>query len=337
MSAPTLIQQVAVSPEVLSSWEGFIAVAGQEKGQRWADFGWSKGKYISNFDCHWRKQIRKNLKQPDNLVSEIQKMAISESIDPKRMKGKCLDMIAPKVDAGTNWVTAAIAHKVPRAFDFIISQSETDCSKVIPISRLIDYRNDEDHWDQEFQKLWERDHEDEFNRDADSIVKAIEAALLASESLIFVDPNNGGSAEYGKLVKCAVEHRKRMGGSKLSRLEYHTGANGWKSTERVDEVDFHKRRARNISLFEKILPPGVELDLYFWAKKENGRRLHQRLILFDFGAVRVEQGLDTSDNPGEITPITLLPENTFSKALQSYCVDSQDFHLIDGPVKCVGK
>ena len=71
----------------------------------------------------------------------------------------------------------------------------------------------------------------------------------------------------------------------------------------------------------QLSPSGSTLRVSFWYRKADGKKLHPRFIMTEYGGVQVDYGLDEGDSVGDTTIVSLMDHDLWQVVRGDYGLD----------------
>jgi hypothetical protein len=164
----------------------------------------------------------------------------------------------------------------------------------------------------------------EVPRLAADIAAAVAPFLKMGEVLILVDPHvRPQEQRYSRSLRALFEMARRTDGSFPKRLELHIGLDP--EDDAAPDLDWLVDKCERF--LPIVLPVGVELKVKILTQRAGGKKLHNRYLLTDIGAVKVDPGLDEGD-AGERFELIRLSDELYRALWDDYASQQPSFDCI---------
>ena len=180
----------------------------------------------------------------------------------------------------------------------------------------------------EENSLWEMDDQTYCRRVSNDMAQLLRPILTNCSEIHFVDPHFGPeNARFRRPMEAFLRIINETGSYRpeIKSIVIHTASQS--------DFKFFKQECEQ-QLCKKT-PTGINITLFRWKQRENGEKLHSRLILTDIGGIKVDPGLDDG-NPGESFEVFLLKRKFYLKHWADY-VTNPAFDKLDDSFEITGK
>jgi hypothetical protein len=307
-----MIKEVAIEPEVMATWNHFWAL--------WDNLGASRGRLVAEYPSNWRELVCKRAYE----ISSVKALKITLRLKPSPGQGGVKRWISTNrnYDKGKDWLNNAEKFVNPENFAAVVALKNPRSNDRVLVAGEFDKE----------AKPWAAPTQNEVSRTAAIIAGCANVLLRASNELVLVEPNFDASEKrFQDSLKALSQCRNH--GRPWNRLELHV-----KFPTDKDGRDFPDALPNRIHSMARhlapLIPSGNCLNVFFWQRKPDGKKMHPRFILTELGGLQPDYGLDEGDAPGDMTIVSLMSEEVWRTARADYCEASQCF---DGGPDCVAE
>jgi hypothetical protein len=289
-----MIHEFALDPGVLSNWQSFRFFIDQ--------FGVHHGRMISRYPGKWKKMVYEKAAACGDIERKRIEAAL-QTIDSKLIrKERPYEPLHP-------WLTNAIAEHGRDPFRAVISRDFPTASDYFLAADEIN----------ENTLYWRVQREDRCQRTAVNLAEKLKPLLLVSDEILFVDPHFDPSASRYRRPLSEFFRTILQRTSLPASIEYHISAkikSGHFANHCIPEV-------------QRILPSSLSMHIFRWQQQSQGDTLHPRYLLTERGGIRIEHGLDESNNSSETTDISLLDVSLYNERWNDYHISTSSFQCAD--------
>lgn len=262
-----MIKEFAVEPEIMATWEHFRIL--------WPDFGFSRGRVISDFPRKkWRRRVidaAGSRNRPVAATSIRERM-----IQPAEWLSRVVDFHREYPDPSRAWLENAELSDGAAPFHLILALTNPRAHvRVVPVEKL-------DRSDASYTVQLQLDN---IPRRAEEIAFTLDGLARHATTLTFIDPYLRLAHPAWTRVILAIVNKMEAAGAKLIKINIHTKVDR-RSVNRPGE-----ERAMKSELLP-YLPSGCAVKVSYWSERPAGEQFHSRHILFDHCGVQLDPGLD---------------------------------------------
>lgn len=295
-----MVYEFAVEPELLSRWDQFRYII--EK------FDVAQGRLISRFPKEWTKMVYDSLAD----CKDVEKAKIEESL--RRIDHRLLNTIRTYNPDGPTWLENAEVSHSQKPFRAILARDNPKGSVEVIDGRALD----------ESSALWSISDPSEVPRSAAHIAAAVGPFIKMGDALILIDPHvRLYERRYSNSVAALFDASRRADGSFPKRLELHIGFNP--DDERGPGLDWLVEKCEQY--LPRIVPAGAGLKLRILTQRKDGKKLHNRYLLTDIGAIKVDPGLDEGED-GERFELIRLSQEHYRNLWTDYASEQPSYDCI---------
>lgn len=262
-----MIKEFAVEPELMATWEYFRIL--------WPDFGFSRGRVISDFPRKkWRRHVidSAGARNPPVAATSIRERMIQRA----EWVSRVVDFHREYPGDSRAWLENAELSHGETPFHLILALTNPRAHvRVVPVEKL-------DRSDARYTVQLQLD---DIPRRAEAIALALGGLARHTTTLTFIDPYLRPAYGAFTRVIAALVDKVEDAGAKLQHVCIHT---------RVENSSVDRNREEHAIESELLpnLPTGCNLTVYYWKERSGGEQFHSRHILFDHCAVQIDPGLD---------------------------------------------
>lgn len=296
-----MIKQIAVEPEVMASWIHFREI--------WADCGVDQGRLLSEYPKDWREQVCRHAQ----AASPIKAASICAKLKPppgQRSPRKWIPSHR-QFDKGMDWLNNAEQSHQPEPFHAIVAKKNPRDRRNVLVAG--EFNKD--------QPPWKINTQLEIPRTPAHLFECVKVLLSFSEELILVDPHfDPGEDRFLEPFAIMVASRPKL--KPWCRLELHVAYPIHSGKPDLDVIN--NRKDRFTRLLSPKIPSGNTLQVLFWCRNPQGKRLHPRFIMTEHGGVQYDVGLDKGDSIHDTTLVNLMAYSVWEQARSDYGMDGED-------------
>ena len=287
-----MIKEIAVEPEVMANWNHFRDI--------WADCGVSRGRLLVEYPPDWRETVCRRAFEVNSTKAAGIMVRLKPGpgqTDPKRWIPT-----NRSYDKGREWLANAERHEPPNAFDVIVARANPRSKSRVVVAG--DFPKD--------QPPWKTGTQSEVPRTAAGLVSCAGCLLRVSTQLVMVDQNfDAREPRFLEPFKAFVCARP-----KWQRCELHVAhpmANGRPDKQVLENRIYHMKQQ-----LAPVIPTGCTLRVRFWYRRQDGKRLHPRFVMTEYGGLQYDYGLDEGDSTNDTTIVSLMDADVWQTVRADY-------------------
>ena len=294
-----MLYEYAVEPRAIGSdWQTFRFLIAQ--------FGFDKGKLISQFPKRWFREVYEAAED----VPDVRRKRMGELLNQAKQT-RVVRFGRPYDPSLGGWLDNALAQHAVDPFRAIIAETNPSGEESVLIAADVDAEH----------ALMQSPHSRHVPRVGSELAAAMAPMLRAAGTLLFVDRYfDVGKPRYLETLMACLDV-VRQGGRNPSRCEIHFCAHESRpSLEEAEQVAVAQLRG--------VIPDGMSVAVHAWREKPDGEDFHARDLLTDVGGINVESGF-SADGGHQNVRLTLLPSNVWEANLQYFEPGSEVYDLVE--------
>jgi hypothetical protein len=297
--------EYAVEPRVIgSSWETFRYLIEQ--------FGFDKGRLISEFPKHWLGDVNK----ATSGFLPIQKARATELLRQAK-KNKVVKCNRPYNANAGNWLYNALSEHRRLPFRAIVAAENPRHDEAVLLADEID----------ELHPLMNVSHDGAVPRDAASLSRALKAMLRFGSQILFIDPfYDPFNMRYKNTFRECLKIVRTENPEAVCEIHY-------RYHENKPANDDLRREAMH--LFPGVVPDEMRVTIFCWRQKRGGTDFHARYLLTDQGGIGIDAGF-SAEGRHQNTDMYLMTFQLSQEKLKQFSRHATDYELVEPVIRVDG-
>ena len=297
--------EYAVEPRAIgSSWATFRYLIEQ--------FGFDKGKLISQFPKHWFRDVY----EATSGFLPVQKLRVTEALNQAK-KNKVVRCNRPYDGNSGNWLHNALSEHRRSPFRAIVAAENPSGDAAVLLADDID----------ELHPLMNVPHDGAVPRDPGSLSAALKEMLRFGSRILFIDPfYDPFNARYKDTLRECLNIVRTLNPDAHCEIHYR----------------FHRDKPANddleraaTQLFRGVVPDGIKVTIFCWREKVGGADFHARYLLTDKWGIGIDAGF-SAEGGHQTTDMHLMTFELSQEKLKAFSRDATDYELVDPVIRVDG-